>query len=350
METDPHLFDISEELNFLVRGFFSTPAITALGRIGALEIMLVKDTFTPHDFAAVTNKNLLQNVFQYLARIGLLINHQEKTWQVSELGRQIFQRSSSFYVPHSYHAYMDDLSGQLTGKTSLTPSVDRAENVIGSGKTHLRYFPLATSFLKRRTQFDVIVDIGCGDGKFLSTVLKAVPGKAAIGIDNSPVSVQMTQENLRHEHPGREIDILCSDAADTTDWGQKLKQIVRSRRLAISMWFLIHEISQKDPGRIIAFLKNVHHLFPEACLIICEIVRHESEVLAKHCKKSLMPEYLFFHDVSNQGVLSWTEYHQILQSIPYQIECERLFDAIYGDKGGAIPSSFIWHLVPKREG
>jgi len=353
METlaDNQSNNISEELTFLIRGFFSTPVITALSRLGAFEIMLAKVAFVPHDFPAVTNKALLQASFQYLARIGLLLmDPQNDTWQLSELGKQIFQRSSSFYVPHSYHAYMEDFYGQFTGKVSWTPSVDRAENVIGSGKTHLRYFPFATSFLKRRTQFDVIVDIGCGDGKFLSTVLKFIPGKAAIGIDNSSVSVQMTQENLRREHPGREIDIVCSDATDTANWGQKIKKIAETKMLVISMWFLIHEISQKDPRRIIDFLKHVYNLFPEAFLIICEIVRHENEVLAKHCKKSLMPEYLFFHDLSRQGVLSWAECHQILQNIPYQIESERLFDEIQDDRGNLIPSSFIWYLAPKRKG
>jgi len=346
---DTRPINISEELAFLIRGFFATPVITALNRLGAFEIMLAKGTFVPHDFSAARNQNLLEDSFRYLARIGLLINHQNDTWQLSELGKQMFQRSSSFYVPHSYHAYVEGFYDQLAGETSLSPSVDRAENVIGSGKTHLRYFPFATSFLKRRTEFDVIVDIGCGDGSFLSTVLKAIPDKAAIGIDNSPLSVQMTQENLRREHPGREINIVCSDAADTASWGRQLKEIAGKKKLVISMWFLIHEISQKDPRRIVEFLNRIYNLFPEAVLIICEIVRHESDVLAKHCKNSLMPEYLFFHDLSKQGVLSWAEYHQILQRIPYQIESERLFDEIHDDTGNLIPSSFLWHLAPKRE-
>ena len=52
------------------------------------------------------------------------------------------------------------------------------------------------SFLKRKIQFDVIADIGCGDGQFLSALLKNIPDKKVVGIDISELSTETTYKNL----------------------------------------------------------------------------------------------------------------------------------------------------------
>ncbi|MBI3998994.1 MAG: methyltransferase domain-containing protein [Candidatus Omnitrophica bacterium] len=311
--------------------------------------MLSKVTFSAEDFPSVTNKKILCDAFHYLARIGLVMRREQRqSFELTELGRQILQRASSFYVPHSYHAYMENFYSQLINKNAVQPVVDRVENVIGSGRTHLRYFPFAISFLKRRISFDMIVDVGCGDGGFLSAILKVVLGKAVVGIDSAPIAVQMTRENLRKLHPDREIHMICADAREVSNWGKKLEEIAKQRIMVLSLWFLIHEISQKEPSRVIDFLNQIHDFFPDASLIICEIICHEDQVLARHSRESLMPEYLFFHDLSGQGVLSWADYQQILENIPYEIKLERLFDEVPDRAGNLVPSSFVWCLGPKK--
>ena len=39
-----------------------------------------------------------------------------------------------------------------------------------------------------------------------------------------------------------------------------------------------------------------------------------------------MPEYLFFHKVSGQGILSWKDYKSLLVDCPYRLEYEWKFD------------------------
>ena len=41
-----------------------------------------------------------------------------------------------------------------------------------------------------------------------------------------------------------------------------------------------------------------------------------------------MPEYLLFHDFSGQGVLSFSEYQDILSQTGYSLKKEWLFDKI----------------------
>lgn len=342
--------DSSEELVALIRGAFAASVVAALSRLGVFEIMLFKPAFGCEDFCSIQNKKLLRDSFQYLSRLGLLRSVPESTaYQLTELGKQIILRAGSFYVPHSYHDYMDHFYERLAGQWTKPPVVDRAENVMGSGKTHRRYFPYAVSFLKRRAAFDMVVDVGCGDGHFLGAVLESFPKKSVVGVDLSPVAIRMTKENLSGEYPGRQIEMISSDAVHVDAWAGEVRKIAKGRMIALSMWFLLHEISGNDPERISDFLSKVHGFFPEAPLVVCEIVRHDSETLSRHSRRSLMPEYLFFHDLSGQGVLSWNDYCGVLKKIPYGLASERLFDELSDSAGNRIPSSFLWCLVPKKD-
>ena len=349
-EKIPPQASIGEELVLLTRGFFSLPILSGLGKLSALDRMLSKPKFEISDFSNIPNQKLLACTFEYLVRIGLLdyANTQKNLFKASELGREIFRRVNSFYAPHSYREYMVRYFEQLQNSGPYQKqSVDRLENIIGSGKTHERYFPPAVSFLKRKIRFEILADIGCGDGHFLSQVLKGVPKVKAAGIDLSEISVTSTRENLRRKYPQAEIVTFCADASDIPSWSQPLLQFVQSRSLVISMWFLLHEISHRDPENVVRFLTEVHRRFPKSSLIVGELVRQRAELLARHRKELLMPEYLLFHDLSEQGVLSWQEYQGILKKIPYELAAERVFDEISDGQGPKEPATFVWCLSPK---
>jgi len=342
--------NITEELVILLRGFFATPVITALGHHGALAEIAKRSVFTAADLTKIPNKQLLNYTFEYLARIGLMICVDAGTqkYQTTDLGRQVFQRVNSFYAPHSYHLYVHAYRDQLMHKGSYQKQdVDRLENIIGSGRTHERYFPPAVSFLKRKVKFDLMADIGCGDGRFLEFVLKGVPNIEAVGIDLSEVSTQTTKKNLQQKFPGCKIDTICADASDVKKWSESLTALAGKRKLAISMWFLLHEISGRDPKNVICFLNQIHEIYPDAPIIICELVRQDADLLSKYRKEIIMPEYLLFHDISLQGVLSWHEYQNVLQKIPYKVAMERVFDEISDDAGNKQPATFVWALTPR---
>jgi hypothetical protein len=86
---------------------------------------------------------------------------------------------------------------------------------------------------------------------------------------------------------------------------------------------------------------------PKADIILGEINALPPELLAEHHESSIMPEMLFFHDLSRQGVLTWETWHHVLDEIPYSRIAERQLDLV-GDPGErTTPSSFVWHLRPE---
>lgn len=342
--------EIIEDIAVLLRGFFSTPIISSLGRLGVLEAMQEVSSFTVDNFPNISNKKLLQDTLHYFLRIGLLenIDGQEEVYRATELGKEIFRRANSFYVPHSYLEYMHryhDLIQNPSGQIKC--EVERLENVIGSGKTHQRYFPPIISFLKRKIDFEVIVDIGCGDGQFLSAFLRDMPGKKVVGIDISELSTEAAYKNLREQYRHQEVTMVCSDALDVKRWSQEVFRTAGSRKVIITMWFLLHEISRNKPDNLIKFFRQIHEIFAASPIVVGEVVCQGDDILSKNNAKSIMPEYLFFHEMSGQGILLWEGYREVLGNIPYKLVFERLFDEAPDSDGKKVPSAFVWCLIPK---
>lgn len=339
--------NVNQELIGLMRGFFSMPVISTLGKLGVVEAMLTLQNFTLDDFTTVPNKTVLLKSFRYLSRLGIL-ETKDKEFRLSSLGQEVLRRHSSFYVPHSYHEYMNDFE-QLLKETASNAGgeVDRLENVIGSGLTHQRYFLPAISFLRRRFEIDMLIDVGCGNGYFLREALKAITLKKVAGVDLSAISVKTTENNLKKEFSQCDITMICSDAMAIENWGRGVQEKAVGQKVAVSMWFLIHEISQGDPVRVINFFKGIHELFPDAPVLIGELVQISEEILARERATSIMPEYLFFHELSGQGILTWDQYQEILEKIPYELSSERLFDELSDGNDGYVPSAFVWCLKPR---
>lgn len=334
-----------KELSGLLRGFFATPVLSSLGRAGVLEKAVQLERFSVQDFPEIANSMLLEQGFDYLARIGLL-KKRRKHYRISEQGREIFLRVSSFYVPHSYAGYLYHFHERLHDPAAGV-DVERRENVQGSGETHMRYFLPAISFLKRKVDFDVLVDVGCGNGHFLSSALKTLKGKKAVGVDFSEVSVSITDQRLAEDHPETPRKVIHANALDVRQWSAQANEFSNGAPLALSMWFLLHEISSADPARVVEFLNRVHNRFPASPLIIGEIADQGPDVLGAQPERSLMPEYLFFHEMSGQGVMPWTTWAEILEQTPYIIKMERRFDELETEDQELIPASFVWCLTPE---
>lgn len=344
--------DVVEDIAVLLRGFFATPILSSLGRLGVLETMRTMKQFTVNDFVNVPNKKIFRDSLRYLTRIGLLedIDGKGTTYQTSELGAEVFRRANSFYVPHSYYEYMNKYHDLIQdGQSKVKCQVERLENVIGSGITHLRYFPPAVSFLKRKTVFDVLIDIGCGDGQFIATFLKEVPGKKIVGVDLSNVSTATTAKNLKAQYPDLNITTVCCDALDVASWSKDALRFAEGGKVALSMWFLLHEISHNDPKILIEFFRQIRATFSNASIVVGEVVRQSEDILVANSAKSLMPEYLFFHEMSNQGILTWEGYRAVLSQIDYDLVVEKLFDEVIDANGKSNPSTFVWCLVPKSK-
>ena len=344
------LLNPREEIISLLRGYIACPIMSCLGRHNILEKMLQSE-FTMDDFPTVGDKSIFQAILRYFVDIGLLesdSNGIDSVYNPTELGNKVFRRYGSFCLVHSYSEYIESLENLLFNPyTQDLPEVNRLENVIGSGQTNSRkFFPAALEMLEG-TQLRAIVDIGCGDGKFLGSVLEMFPDASVAAVDISEIALRVTVKNLNAQFPKAKVISILSDGIDVTGWSTALKKQLPEGVDVVSMWYLIHEISKGSVDTVTDFLKAIHQYCPGAEIIIGEIIAVPSNLLAIKRHESIMPEFLFFHTASGQNVLTWEQYQECLLHIPFELANQSLFDIVEGTDGTNVPSAFVWHLKPK---
>ena len=334
-----------EKLVFYLRGLFSAPIICELSKRKVFTYKKNKAHFNLNSLNKIKGKKELTACLNYLDRIDLINKVGKNNFEFTEIGVEIFKRANSYYVPHSYREYILNL-GKIMDKTTNTKKliVDRDENIIGSGKTHMRYFPPVISYLTRNNSYDTAIDVGCGNGHFLNLMASYFENIDLIGFDISKISVNSAKK-IKKNYPKNKISIFQEDASKVNSWSTKIKKMTKKKKTIIFFWFLLHEISDNKISKIISYLKSVKKNFPDATIVVCELTKQSVNILKKNCDKSLMPEYLLFHDFSNQGILSFSDYRHIISKTGYKIKKQWLFDQNSASEGSkAEPSTFVWVL------
>jgi hypothetical protein len=111
------------------------------------------------------------------------------------------------------------------------------------------------------------------------------------------------------------------------------------------MWFLLHEIFDGDIGHLADFFRQLHHRFPSASVAFGELFRLSPEQMASSRHESIMPEYMLFHALSGQHLMSEKELSELLSQIPYRLVYRQTFDPVlHGSR--PVPSSVVCILAP----
>jgi SAM-dependent methyltransferase len=329
----------------LLRGQAACQTIAALAETGIAESML-GESFSVEDFTAVRNPQVLCSSFKYLHSLDLLEPlNQDGRYRLTKAGRTVFKRAGGFLLLSSYNPYFVNLGNLLMGE-EIAPTVDRRRNVLGSGSLHSKkFFPCVWEELGNNPPA-VLIDLGCGDGTFLELTCREWPNVTVVASDMSPLAVRYAVARL--EKIGRPAGAgIVENAGSVESWVSQLPDALKSASpCVVSIWFVAHEFSDGNPETIVDFFRRVRSSLPSAHIILAEIVAIPPNVLALNHDVSIMPEFLFFHELSHQGVLGWDTWQRILRQIPYELSAERRFDIVEDQNGAQIPSSFVWHLKP----
>ena len=327
----------------ILRGLYATPIICELSKLGIFT--KASNKINLRNKAKIKNNFVLNLCLDYLVHIGVLLK-KTKNYELSEMGYEIFRRSNSFFVPHSYREVILNIGNILTNKKTISScKVDRNENILGSGLTHLRYFFQPINYCNSKIDYNSLIDLGCGNGHFVNEVLKRKKNIKVVGIDLSPDSVKTCKKNITKYIGKDKFRVFKADISKVKLWKNKITKFLKGTKPLLSLWFMLHEISNHKVKNLKNFLLQVYQSFPESSIIVGEIVRLEDKTLKEIYNKSLMPEYLFFHKISGQGIMSWNEYKSLLVDIPYTLEYKWLFDNANKAK---VPSAFVWILKPRK--
>lgn len=329
-----------EELVSVLRGIAAAPVIYALQKSGAIPTLLRAKGFEIADLAMIQNERVRNAVLDYMESLGLIDRISNVRYRITENGHYVLARAGALEIVISYNEYFSNLAEIFTSAEVL-PHVSRSKNIEGSGSAHAtKFFPFALDFINKRI-YDCYVDIGCGDGTFLEMATAAKSENSIVAVDLAQVAVDATKHRLL----GKNVVGVVTDARNIDTWS---KAILPSKAPAIiSLWFVIHEISGNNLDYLETYFKHMHSVCPTADILIGEITRVDPSDLKEIRSSSVVPDFLFFHALSGQGVMRWCEYQTLLMKIPYALIEEHRFDEIETVDGKTVPSSFIWLLRPK---
>ena len=331
----------------LLRGQIACPLISCLGQLGWLE-RIMQGPFDLDSFGPGIDPKTLRSVMTYLTSIRLVSAQGDTTFTTTPLGAKVFRRYGAFCILHSYEDYLVRLRSLLVPDGSPRPRVDRLRNVVGSGALHDRKFFVPALELLGSEPYELIADVGCGNGQFLLGCLNRFPRASVVAIDLSAIAVEETVNRIGRASAETAITGVVADGADVAEWSAHLQPAgQRARRALVSLWFLVHEISQGDVRVVVDFFRTLHAHCPDATVLMGEVVRMPEDLLADNRSQSLLPELTLLHDLSGQGLLSWPQWQSVLREIPYAITRQRQFDVLVGPDGVSQPSSFVWCLAAK---
>jgi hypothetical protein len=327
-----------KELVLNIRGFYICSIISSLFEKKFFQAFIKSKEINKSN--KLLKKKKIKHLINYLVDIRYLLE-KKQCYKFTELGYDIFSRYYAFLVPCSYHDYFLNLDKFIF--SNYIPRVDRKKNIIGSGITHKRYFNSAISYFRAFEKNINIIDLGCGNGFFLETADKMLKVKKLVGLDLSKISIQYTKKIFKNR---QDSIFFLSDAAHVENWSKKIKSFIDpdEKNNYFFMWFLVHEISSNSPKKIAIFLKKIKKKFPYAKFVICELLKNNFNNNNKvEIKDSIMPEYQFFHNLSDQGILSLKEYYQIFNMANIKLDKKIFFDYI-DKKNSKFPSAAIFFL------
>lgn len=114
--------------------------------------------------------------------------------------------------------------------------------------------------------FDSLLDVGCGDGKFLFEALRRFPGKKFVGLDYSEQAIRYAKAM------NPTIECVCGDISNTGLLEDHFDVIT-----------LIETLEHIPPGSIPAFVKGLHHyLHNDGTLVLTVPSKNTRRIDARH--------------------------------------------------------------------
>lgn len=333
-----------QEIISLLRGFYFLPIFLNLHKQGILN-KFSNNCFINLYKLKYKNINFLKRILDYLVRLDLF-ERKKNSYRITKFGIFISKRVGTMYILNSYSKIINNFSANLNRAINENSLCERKDNIIGSGLIHVKKFFEPSLKLINLKKVNNFLDIGCGDGTFLNIVKKTNRNTNILGCDLSYESVKQTKKKLGYK---KNTKIFQSNGLDILKIKKKLNKnkIKLDKNSIISLWFLLHEISGNSTKAVVDYLKKIRKNFPETPLLIGEISYFNDKLAIQQKSVSIMPEFMLFHELSGQGLLSEKQYLSIFQKSSYKLKKIVKTDNLK-IKNNSSSSNFICLIEPKN--
>jgi SAM-dependent methyltransferase len=279
------------------RGYYITRALMVLRNVGLLEAFERQGAVSISDFAQRNNLDIriLSALCDYLYGLGILTRHGDSYALNPRRPAATEAIVGPFLSIVAYQDVFQELEGLLRKDKVYGVDVNRrlTEVSVGSGAVgKLLIFPMAAELLVRHG-FTRILDLACGDGTFLIDVCERQPIISGYGLDISAGAIEQGRQIIQRKGLQDRLQLFVEDIFQTQNIAGRLGDVD-----AITCIYALHEFLSDDQQQMLRLLTGLRASFPNAALVVGEVIHHTPDELRKRPGWAL--EVQLFHDLSDQ--------------------------------------------------
>ncbi|GAA3768373.1 methyltransferase domain-containing protein [Streptomyces phyllanthi] len=300
-----------------IRGFVLAQSLYQFLETGAHEVLASAGTLTVARLARSCDldEDRLRGFLQYLSNEDFVELTAEDEVTLSAKGAEIavFRPWYTLLVG-GYTGAMVDL-GRALADRGVYASRDAAQVGVGScGISRFDALPMAERLLERipggvRT----VVDLGCGDGRYLVELCERIPGLRGVGVELGEQSVANARKLVRERDLTDRIDIRMGTATELPDLGDLPEP------LCFITAFVLQEIlEQAGREAIVDLLTRGFQRHPDASWIVVEVDHRPAD------------EKVMLHGL---GLGYYNPYYLIHHITRQQLETRQFWEDLFAEAG-----------------
>jgi len=231
-----------------------------------------------------------------------LVTEDDGVFRITSLGREA-SRDVGYLVWLSggYGEPLRHLNSFLRGEERYGIDSVRDGHWVADGTailSRLDVLPYALELLEVPS-FQRVVDLGCGNARFLISVCERY-GASGVGVDIDPVVCDAAADSIAAAGLSDRIKVVAGDAVDL-DAVPELDQTQ-----LIVTFFLLHEISSRSRDTLVEFLRDLGSRLPNGAHLLTGEIGPARERRATSDR--FRPEFTFVHALMRQRLLTEDEW------------------------------------------
>lgn len=201
------------------------------------------------------------------------------------------------------------------------PYATRDDTRVGVGSCGIGVYdalPLVEKLLDAADRpLDTIVDLGCGDGGFLTDLLLHRPELRGIGMDPNPALVHRGAARAATSAVASRADFHHGSASAVAD----LKLPDRGRGTGFMTAFILQEVlEQEGEAAVEELLRTTLDTYPEALWLVVEMdLQPTSPVMAHGLAKAFYNPYFLIHSITEQRLGTDDYWQRLFERVGLQV-------------------------------
>ena len=295
----------------IISGFYTTRAMQVLFQVGFFD-ELRRDS--PVDVAMFAKTNdldaeILQALCDYLDALRIL-KREDAGYVLDSKGHLLTEYGRGwFFGVYGYEGVFHSLDKLLAKEKVYGRDITKRVDFVARGSEEMEnwiYFPLAIDMI-RSNKFSKVLDLGCGEATFLTSLCEAISSVDGYGIDIEPGPVTVGREKIARAGLQNRVSLHVGDFTCLDNIPIQWQDID-----VMTAFFVLHEILYRGADYLVTVLGKFRTRFPGVPLIVLDVIKPASEELRR--RPGMAAQYILHHELTHQKLTSIDEWQNLFQS------------------------------------